>query len=44
MYLRDVLQTIEAGGYKDPNIEHLPTGLQGYYEDYWRLMDMKVKP
>ncbi|MBE7557268.1 MAG: ATP-binding protein [Anaerolineales bacterium] len=44
MYLRYVRQDIERGLYHDLNIENLPAGLEGYYEDHWRRMDMMTKP
>lgn len=44
MYLRYVLQDIERGLYHDLNIENLPAGLKGYYEDHWRRMGMMTKP
>jgi TIR domain len=44
MYLRYVLPEIERGVYEDLNIENLPSGLGGYYEDHWRRMGMTAKP
>lgn len=38
MYLRYVLPDIERGTYRDLEIEKLPMGLEGYYEDHWRRM------
>jgi hypothetical protein len=39
MYLHYVLQDIERG-----NLEQLPTGLSGYYNDHWRRMGMLNRP
>ncbi len=44
MYLHYVLPEIESGTYQALEIERLPTGLQGYYEDHWRHMGMTAKP
>jgi hypothetical protein len=44
MYLRYVLPEIESGMYHDLDIQRLPTGLTGYYEDHWLRMGMQVKP
>ncbi|NEP62994.1 MAG: hypothetical protein F6K31_39805, partial [Symploca sp. SIO2G7] len=44
MYLYYVLGDIEGGKYKDLNIEKLPIGLEGYYEDHWQHMGMTKKP
>ena len=44
MYLHYVLPEIEGGTYQALEIEGLPTGLQGYYEDHWRQMGMTAKP
>jgi hypothetical protein len=44
MYLHHVLQAIEGGIYQDLKIEHLPQGLQGYYEDHWLRMGMRSNP
>lgn len=38
MYLRYVLPEIEKGVYKDLNLDSLPLGLKGYYEDHWQRM------
>jgi len=38
MYLKYVLTGIERGTYVDVNLETLPEGLIGYYEDHWRRM------
>jgi hypothetical protein len=40
MYLSYVLGDIEKGKYQDLSIEKLPVGLEGYYEDHWKRMDM----
>ena len=44
MYLRYVLPEIERGAYKSLGIDRLPAGLEGYYDDHWRLMGMTAKP
>jgi hypothetical protein len=44
MYLFHVLPEIESGAYRDLNIEQLPAGLIGYYDDHWIRMGMAVKP
>lgn len=44
MYLRYVLEAIAEGFYPDEKLEHLPAGLQGYYESHWRIMGMTNKP
>lgn len=44
MYLYYVLPEIEKGAYKNLDLEDLPTGLKGYYEDHWRRMGMTSKP
>jgi hypothetical protein len=44
MYLHYVLPEIESGTYQVLEIDSLPTGLQGYYEDHWRHMGMTTKP
>jgi hypothetical protein len=44
MYLRYVLPEIENGAYQDLDIQRLPTGLTGYYEDHWLRMGMQAKP
>jgi hypothetical protein len=44
MYLRYVLPEIEDGAYKTLGIDRLPAGLEGYYNDHWRLMGMAAKP
>ena len=38
MYLRYVLPEIERGAYTGLALEHLPVGLENYYEDHWRRM------
>jgi hypothetical protein len=44
MYLRHVVPDIEHGRYSGLDIDHLPVGLQGYYEDHWRRMGMTARP
>jgi hypothetical protein len=44
MYLLHVLPEIESGAYSDLDIEQLPVGLIGYYDDHWVRMGMTVKP
>jgi len=44
MYLSYVLGDIEKGKYQDLSIEKLPVGLEGYYEDHWKRMDMTAHP
>ncbi len=44
MFLRYILQDIESGVYQDLNLEQLPHGLMGYYEDHWARMGMTAKP
>ena len=44
MYLRYVLPDMESGAYQNLDVQKLPTGLQGYYEDHWRHMGMTAKP
>jgi hypothetical protein len=44
MYLRYVLPEIESGSYQGLDIQKLPTGLTGYYEDHWERMGMKDRP
>jgi len=44
MYLRYVLPELESGVFQNLDIENLPAGLQGYYEDHWRHMGMTAKP
>lgn len=44
MYLFHVLPEIESGAYQDLDIEQLPAGLIGYYDDHWTRMGMMVKP
>jgi len=38
MYLRCVIPEIERGAYRSLDIDHLPAGLTGYYDDHWRRM------
>lgn len=44
MYLRYVLPEIESGAYQDLDIQRLPTGLTGYYQDHWLRMGMQANP
>lgn len=44
MYLCSVLRDIEEGNYRGLPSDHLPYGLQGYYEDQWRRMGMMTDP
>jgi TIR domain len=44
MYLRHVLPEIAAGRYENLDIQALPKGLEGYYEDHWRRMGMTARP
>jgi len=44
MYLHYVLPEIESGTYRNLSLERLPVGLEGYYEDHWRLMGMMERP
>lgn len=44
MYLRHVLPDIARGVYADLELNELPLGLKGYYEDHWRRMGMTSKP
>jgi hypothetical protein len=44
MYLHYVLPEIEDGAYRDLELEKLPTGLEGYYEDHWVRMGMMADP
>jgi transcriptional regulator with XRE-family HTH domain len=44
MYLHYVLPAIEAGAYKDLQLNRLPVGLQNYYEDHWSRMKMMASP
>jgi hypothetical protein len=44
MYLHHVLPALESGAYTGLTIDHLPVGLEGYYEDHWRRMGMDAKP
>ena len=44
MYLRHVLPEIEKGTYDRLEIDRLPVGLTGYYDDHWRRMGMTAKP
>jgi hypothetical protein len=44
MYLRYVLPEIELGVYEDLKVEHLPSGLEGYYEAHWSRMGMLANP
>ena len=42
MYLRYVLPEIEGGAYADLALEHLPVGLENYYEDHWRRIRQRM--
>ena len=44
MYLRYVIPDIEKGLYARLEIDRLPAGLGGYYEDHWTRMGMRAKP
>lgn len=44
MYLHYLLPEIEHGSYPDFNIDKLPVGLHGYYEDHWERMGMRADP
>ncbi|AMW26802.1 ATP-binding protein [Arthrospira platensis] len=44
MYLKYVLNDIEAGKYADLNWENLPRGLEKYYEQHWQRMGMVTRP
>jgi hypothetical protein len=44
MYLYYVLPEIDHGAYRDLDIQKLPLGLKGYYEDHWDRMGMRAKP
>ena len=44
MYVRHVLADIEHGFYEDLQVDHLPIGLKGYYEDHWHRMGMLTHP
>ena len=44
MYLRYVIPDIEKGLYERLEIDRLPIGLGGYYEDHWQRMGMTAKP
>jgi transcriptional regulator with XRE-family HTH domain len=44
MYLRHVLPEIEAGAYKERSVDEIPVGLENYYEDHWKRMDMRTRP
>lgn len=44
MYAHYVVQALESGFYGDLGLDHLPAGLQGYYEDHWRRMGMQRSP
>lgn len=44
MYLRYVVPEIEQGAYQNLEVDRLPVGLEGYYEDHWRRMGMTAKP
>lgn len=38
MYLHHVLPAVEAGTFKKDQVDDLPQGLQGYYEQHWQKM------
>src|SRR5205085_8195110 len=38
MYLRFVIPELENGAYRHLDIDHLPIGLRGYYNDHWQRM------
>jgi len=42
MYLCWVLEEIEQGKYQDMNLESLPQGLEGYYEEHWERMGLNA--
>lgn len=44
MYLHYVLPEIENGSYQALDIDHLPEGLRGFYEDHWERMGMRDDP
>lgn len=44
MYLYYVLPEIKQGVYRNLNIKKLPIGLEGYYDDHWVRMGMRIKP
>lgn len=44
MYLHYVLPDIEKGVYQELDVESIPVGLQGYYEDHWVRMGMTRDP
>lgn len=44
MYLHYMLPAIEQGMYNEGQIDALPQGLSGYYEDHWRRMGMLADP
>ena len=41
MYLRYVLPEIESGAYQHQEIDTLPEGLEGYYQDHWQRMSSR---
>lgn len=44
MYLRYVLNDIEAGLYQGESLDSLPQGLRRYYQKHWELMEMTADP
>lgn len=44
LYLDYVLADIERGLYQGVRLEHLPAGLEGYYEEQWRRRGMTATP
>ena len=43
MYLYYVLREFEYGRYQNLDISHLPRGLQGYYNEHWKLIQGQSK-
>ena len=44
MYLHYVLPEIAKGAYATLDLEELPHGLRGYYDDHWQRMGMRADP
>lgn len=44
MYLRYVLADMTQGPYQNVPLEHLPVGLENYYQDHWERMGMQARP
>lgn len=40
MYLRYLLNEIESGTYSDRDLKDLPAGLEGYYQDHFKRMEI----